>query len=235
MVTGVVLSGGSGTRMGGIDTPKQYLMVGGKPIIMYCLEQFEHHYGVDQIVIVASEDWYSFLEDWNCKCGISKWIGTAPAGRSRQHSVYSGLQYINEKGANDDDIVIIHDAARPCVSDKIIDSCIRGAQVADGAMPVITVKDTVYISRDGCNIYSLLNRDELYAGQAPESFRFGKYYKIHESLSDNEIGYVRGSSEIAYQKGMKIRLVPGEEENYKITTMQDLEKFRMQIEIEGMS
>jgi 2-C-methyl-D-erythritol 4-phosphate cytidylyltransferase len=91
-------------------------------------------------------------------------------------------------------------------------------------MPVIPVKDTIYMSKDGKHIHGLLNRDELFAGQAPESFRFHKYLAIHEKLTDREIGKIRGSSEIACQYGMEIALVEGSEENFKITTMEDLHR-----------
>lgn len=230
MVTALVLAGGSGSRMGVGSVPKQYLLAGGKPVIMYCLEQFQRYEEISDIVIVAEKDWHPFLEEWIRKCGIAKRVGFAAPGRSRQHSIYSGLVYMKQAGAGEEDIVVIHDAARPCVTRRIIEACISGAKEADGAMPVITVKDTVYKSRDGQRIDSLLNRDELFAGQAPESFRFGKYFRLHENMSDQEIGAVRGSSEIAYKNGLDICLVEGSEANYKITTAEDYEKFCLQVE-----
>ncbi|MBQ5347707.1 MAG: 2-C-methyl-D-erythritol 4-phosphate cytidylyltransferase, partial [Ruminococcus sp.] len=130
-----------------------------------------------------------------------------------------------EANAEDTDVVIVHDAARPLVSDKIIKDCIIGAIEDDGAMPVISVKDTIYQSKDGKSIDHLLKRSELFAGQAPESFDFRKYLDIHNSVSDDEIAATAGSSEIAYRHGMKVRLVEGSERNFKITTIEDLETF----------
>ena len=92
-------------------------------------------------------------------------------------------------------------------------------------MPVISVKDTIYQSKDGKSIDHLLKRSELFAGQAPESFDFRKYLDIHNSVSDDEIAATAGSSEIAYRHGMKVRLVEGSERNFKITTIEDLETF----------
>lgn len=223
MNTAIILAGGVGSRMG-VDKPKQYLIVNEKPIIVYCLEIFEKHAEIDKIVIVVSDEWKDYVEENVKQYGISKVCGYAPAGKTRQHSIFNGLKSTQEN-APDTKVCIIHDAARPLVSDKIISDCIVGATEDDGAMPVITVKDTVYQSKDGKSIDHLLKRSELFAGQAPESFDFKKYLDIHNSVSDDEIASTAGSSEIAYRHGMKIRLVEGSERNFKITTVEDLETF----------
>ena len=223
MNTAIILAGGVGSRMG-VDRPKQYLVIDDKPIIVYCLEIFEKHNDIDNIVIVVSDEWKDYVIENVKKYGINKVCGYAPAGRTRQHSIYNGLK-CTETNASETDVVIIHDAARPLVSDKIIKDCIIGAVEDDGAMPVISVKDTIYQSKDGKSIENLLKRSELFAGQAPESFDFKRYLDIHNSVSDDEIAATAGSSEIAYRHGMKIRLVEGSERNFKITTIEDLETF----------
>ncbi len=223
MNTAVILAGGVGSRMG-LDCPKQFLMVQDKPIISYCLDIFQKHRDIDNIVVVVSPQWQEFVEEHNEKYGVDKIRGYAPAGESRQHSIYNGLKRVAEN-CPDTDIVIIHDAARPLVSDEIISECIKGAEEHDGAMPVITVKDTLYQSKDGEQIDCLLKRSELFAGQAPESFRFKRYYQIHNEVTDEEIANTAGSSEIAYRHGMDIRMVKGSERNLKITTIEDLETF----------
>lgn len=223
MNTAIILAGGVGSRMG-VDRPKQYLVIDDKPIIVYCLEIFEKHNDIDNIVIVVSDEWKDYVIENVKKYGINKVCGYAPAGRTRQHSIYNGLK-CTETYAPETDVVIIHDAARPLVSDKIIKDCIIGAVEDDGAMPVISVKDTIYQSKDGKSIENLLKRSELFAGQAPESFDFKRYLDIHNSVSDDEIAATAGSSEIAYRHGMKIRLVEGSERNFKITTIEDLETF----------
>lgn len=223
MNTAIILAGGVGSRMG-LDCPKQFLMVQDKPVISYCFDIFQNHGEIDNIVVVVSEQWQPFVEEHAAKYGVSKIRGYAPAGETRQHSIYNGLKCI-AKNCPGTDIVIIHDAARPLVSDEIISECLKGAEEYDGAMPVISVKDTVYQSADGKTIGCLLKRSELFAGQAPESFKFEKYYRIHNEVTDEEIGSTAGSSEIAYRHGMEIRMVKGSERNLKITTIEDLETF----------
>lgn len=223
MNTAIILAGGVGSRMG-VDRPKQFLMVQDKPIIAYCFDIFQKHCDIDKMVVVVSDEWQQYVVEIAHKYGISKICGYAPAGKTRQHSIYNGLKCI-DKNASDTDIVIVHDAARPLVSDEIISDCIKGATEYDGAMPVITVKDTVYQSADGSKIDRLLKRSELFAGQAPESFKFKKYYQIHNQVTDEEIENTAGSSEIAFRHGMDVRMVKGSERNLKITTVEDLETF----------
>lgn len=223
MNTAIILAGGVGSRMGA-DRPKQFLMVQDKPVISYCFDIFQKHIAIDNIVVVVNDKWKNFVKEYADKYGIDKICGYAPAGETRQHSIYNGLKCV-QKTAAGTDIVIIHDAARPLVSDEIITECIKGATEFDGAMPVISVKDTVYQSKDGKTIDKLLKRSELFAGQAPESFKFEKYLEIHNSVSDEEIGATAGSSEIAYRHGMEITMVKGSERNLKITTVEDLETF----------
>ncbi len=92
-------------------------------------------------------------------------------------------------------------------------------------MPVLKMKDTVYYSADGTRIDSLLERDKILAGQAPEAFAFGLYFKANECLAKEEMLAVCGSSEPAVKAGIPVALVDGEEENFKITTAEDLRRF----------
>ena len=136
------------------------------------------------------------------------------------------LQTLKEEGLENDAIVVIHDAARPFVSEALIRRCMEGCSDADGALPCIPVKDTLYQSKDGRSITSLLKRSEIVAGQAPEAFRFGKYLDAHNRMNREEILQISGSTEIAYKMGLNVRLVKGEEINFKITTQEDLNSFK---------
>ena len=227
----VILSGGKGLRLGN-TTPKQYISVAGKPIITYSLKTFDIHEKIDEIIIVAEAEWQPFIQEWiDCE-NIEKFKGFANAGSSRQHSILNGMKKAYELGAQDNDHVIFHDAARPNVSKKAITDCCDGLDDADGVMPSLPVKDTVYVSTDGRTIQSLLNRDSLYAGQAPESFALGKYYSIQKDMSEEALSKVRGSSEIAFRSGLSVRIVDGDEHNYKITTSADLSKFEKEMKAE---
>lgn len=220
----IILSGGVGSRMGS-DLPKQYMLVDCKPVIYYCLQTFLDVKEIDALIIVVADEWRKYVEETVCKLHPEKPVFYAQPGETRQLSIYSGLKKARVIGAVDDDVVIIHDAARPMVSSNLISTCLEGCGVADGVLPVIPVKDTLYQSKDGHSISSLLNRSELFAGQAPEAFLFGKYYALHEEMPHDEIVKINGSTEIAYKGGLQIKLIKGDEMNFKITTSEDFSNF----------
>lgn len=222
----IILSGGVGTRMG-LDVPKQYYRVAGKPIIQYGMDTIESIQMINGYVIVAAREWHGFILENTVRS--TKFIGFAEPGRNRQLSIYHGLQIL-KKYAQEDDLVLIQDAARPNTTEKLIKRCLSIGLKQDGAMPILRMKDTIYVSHSGRKIDSLLKREELFAGQAPEAFRFGKYLKANEQLLPEEIMKIDGSTEPAVMYGMNISLVNGEESNFKITTIEDLGYFQQQVE-----
>ena len=221
----IILSGGIGSRMRKDGFPKQYIEVEGKPILVYTLEKFQKNDSIDKIIIVAENVWQDKIHEWIQKYQLDKCVDTAPAGKSRQESIYHGLKKCISDQTNEGDIVIIHDGVRPLLSDDLIANCIREAEKHDGCMPVLQVTDTVYQSRDGKKISALLERDFLYAGQAPEALKLKKYYELNSTMTAEQFGEIHGSSEIAYKNGLDIALIPGEDFNFKLTTPADLTRF----------
>ncbi len=228
----VILSGGTGSRMSGLDVPKQYYQVGGRSILSYCAEHVSCLNAMAGYVIVAAETWRDAILDEfadlaaQCPAIREKLYGFADPGENRQESVLHGLYALRDR-TEESDVVLIQDAARPLTSGELIERCLTaaGAQDADGAMPVLPMKDTVYYSADGTRIDSLLEREKILAGQAPEAFVYGKYLRAIERLSREELLKINGSSEPAVMAGMRIALVPGDEGNIKITTAADLKEF----------
>ncbi len=233
----LVLSGGTGTRLGS-DIPKQYIKVGGRMIISYCLETLLKNDNIDYIQIVADKAWQSEIEK---ELANSKFKGFSNPGANRQLSIYNGLTDIS-KYADDDSYVLIHDAARPLLSGELINSCFEAVKRIeddhtsdednshDGVLPVLPMKDTVYMSHNGKTVANLIDRSKIYAGQAPELFVLGKYYEANTKLLSGKIMSINGSTEPAIMAGMDIVMIPGDEDNFKITTKADLEKFKMMIE-----
>lgn len=220
----IILSGGIGSRLG-LDMPKQYYEVNKKPIIRYVIETMEQCQVVDGFVIVAAEEWQEYVRE---QISVpEKFLGYASPGENRQLSIYNGLCALRGI-AKEEDVVLIQDAARPNTSMKLIEQCLDLKNDVDGAMPVLPMKDTVYLSEDGVQVSALLERKKVFAGQAPESFRFGKYLAANEMLLPEKIRSINGSTEPAILAGMHIQMIPGDEKNYKITTEVDLEKFVME-------
>lgn len=215
----LILSGGTGNRLG-TDIPKQYLKIKGKTIISYCLEVFEECKSISAVQIVADASWQKLIKE----SPLTKLKGFSAPGKNRQLSIFNGLEDIRSY-ANKNDIVVIHDAARPLVSKEQIEDVIEAAKMHDGAVPVLPMKDTVYFSEDGKKITSLLNRSSVVAGQAPESFKLEKYYEANRRLLPEQIMKINGSTEPAVLAGFDIAVVQGDERNFKITTRDDLRRF----------
>jgi 2-C-methyl-D-erythritol 4-phosphate cytidylyltransferase len=160
--------------------------------------------------------------------------GYAIPGTNRQTSILNGMQEIirsvDEKvdiaAMNDGDTVLIHDAARPFVTVKLLNECYEALPGHDGVMPVLPMKDTVYLSEDGLAVSELLDRKKVFAGQAPELFYLKPYYEANMALLPDNIHMICGASEPAIIRGMDIVMIPGDEDNFKVTTMGDLNRFK---------
>ena len=225
----LILAGGTGTRLGA-DIPKQYIEIKGRPIIVYGMAPFFNSEKVDAVWIVADAFWQEFIEKQvKIQQNKEKFRGFARPGENRQLSIYSGLQEMQSE-TKPDDLVIIHDAARPCLTDKLLQKCLSAAEGHDGVLPVLPMKDTVYYSEDGVHVSGLLQRSNVLAGQAPEVFRYGKYLEANQALLPEKILQVNGSTEPPVLAGMDIVTIPGDEKNYKVTTQEDLKRFRKEME-----
>lgn len=221
----LILSGGTGLRLGA-DIPKQYIEVGSRPIISYCIETLSRHDRIDGIQIVADRAWQEAIKGWlQTADPCEKFRGFSVPGENRQLSIFHGLQDIKTY-ADDAGYVFIHDAARPLLSFAQITACLDAVKGHDGLMPVLPMKDTVYLSQDGSHVTNLLDRSKIYAGQAPEVFRIGRYYEANQKLLPKRILTINGSTEPAILDHMDIAMIPGDEGNFKITTETDLERFR---------
>lgn len=224
MKIALILSGGTGLRMK-MDIPKQYIKVNDKPIFMYTYETLAKHKEIDGIWVVADKTWRSAIDKWVKEARLfDKLRGFSNPGANRQLSIYNGIKDISEFAAPTD-LVLIHDAARPLISEELISKCFNAMKNCDGVIPTIAMKDTVYLSRDGKKIGSLLNREQIYAGQAPEIFLLGKYLEANKALLPDKIYSINGSTEPAIMAGMNINMIIGDEQNFKITTQNDLQRF----------
>lgn len=225
----ILLSGGTGQRLGG-DIPKQYIKVEGKPIIIYSLETLENSNWIDKIQIVAHNQWIHEIEKWASEYCVDKKIcGYSAPGENRQMSIYNALLDINAF-AKPNDNVFIHDSARPNLDLSTIQASFDALSGYDGVIPVLPMKDTVYLSKEGQQIDALLDRKQVFAGQSPETFIYGKYLKANQRLmASGEILNINGSTEPAILAGMKMHMISGDERNYKITTGDDLDRFKEQI------
>ena len=227
MVIAIILSGGIGSRIG-LDVPKQYFKIKDRMLIDYSLEAVANCDAIDYFCVVAASLWRDKIEERMSKASKSKFVGFANPGDNRQLSIVSGLHLIKDyfdKNGFSADTVLIHDAARPNVTSSMMKEYIDALSGHDGVMPVLSMKDTVYLSENGKKVSELLDRKKIFAGQAPEVFVFDKYLKANEALFPEKIKTINGSTEPAILAGMDVIMVEGSEKNYKITTKDDLDHF----------
>ena len=148
-----------------------------------------------------------------------KFVSPIEGGSTRQESVFKALSFLWNAHIQDDDIILIHDAARPFISQKIIDDNISLCKTFGAANTAIKVVDSLCKSIDGITIYDSVERKHIFQSQTPQTFRFGTIFNAHQ----NAKGDVTDDVQLVASYGFKIAIVEGSSLNFKITTKDDLE------------
>ncbi len=224
MVYAEILAGGNGTRMGNTEMPKQFLMLGEKPIFIHTIEQFLLNSDIDKVILCCPKAWVSHAKDTIEKyIKDSKNVEVVEGGKTRQDTVLKGCEYIlKEYGIKEEDIIITHDAVRPFVTQRIIQDNIEAAKKYKAVDTVITATDTIVESKDGKVISNIPLRKEMYQGQTPQSFNLKLLMDVLENLNEEEKEILTDVCKAFVIKGRKVQIVEGEVYNIKITTLHDL-------------
>lgn len=224
MIYAEILAGGKGTRMGNTEMPKQFLMLGNKPIIIHTIEQFLVNSKIDKIVVCCPEAWMSYMNDLLEKyLKGAEGIFVVKGGSTRNETILNGCYYIRDNfGLNKNDIIITHDAVRPFVNQRIIDDNIDAGKKADAVDTVIPATDTIVESKDGKIISNIPIRSEYYQGQTPQTFKLESLIEVYESLTTAEKDVLTDACKMFVIKDKKVKIVNGELYNIKITASYDL-------------
>jgi 2-C-methyl-D-erythritol 4-phosphate cytidylyltransferase len=218
-VFAVIPAGGKGKR-GGTETPKQYLKFHGKELIVYTLEVFQKNKLVDEIIISAEPSYFSLLEEIKKKFSLTKISKIVEGGKERQDSVYNALKSLN---ANDDDLIAVHDAARPLLPDDILTKAINTAKEKGNALVCLKARDTLLKGEEFVREY--VDRSEMYYVQTPQIFKYGDLMKaMQKAYEKNFIG--TDESMLIKELGIDINIVEGSMLNFKVTTATDIEIFQ---------
>ena len=215
MVSVIVLAGGRGKRMGSA-TSKQYIELNGKPILYYTLKKFIDNKLINKIILVIPEDEIEYCKKEVLERYDLKIDELALGGKERQDSVYNGL-----KKAAGSDIVLIHDGARPFISEKIINQGIKYARIYKAAAPGVMPKDTIKVKDEDDFSKDTPLRSSLVAVQTPQIFDYKMIRECHEKVKEQNI-QVTDDTMVAELFGNKVYLYEGEYTNIKITTPEDL-------------
>jgi len=209
--TGAVIVGaGSSQRMG---RDKVFMPLAGKPLLAWSVDACQSCKLVDQIAIVLNETKLDLAHKLAAERGWSKVLEICAGGKRRQDSVRQGLNELE-----DCDWIIIHDAARPFLTADLIRDGLEAAQTTGAAVAAVPIKDTVKLSSGDMIVSKTLNRQELWAVQTPQVFRFDIIAEAHEQIKDD----VTDDASMVERLGRKVKLYMGTYGNIKITTPEDL-------------
>ena len=212
----VIVAAGTGSRMNmGIN--KQFIKLEGKEIIAYTIEKFYNNSNIEDIVVVVKEDESEFFKKEILDKYNFKNVKIAYGGKERQDSVYNGLKLLDEKC----DVVLIHDGARPFVSDKIIDKSIEEAKEHKAIVVGVPVKDTIKVIYNDKNIVDTPNRSVLWAVQTPQTFYYNILIDAYKDAFKNKF-YGTDDAMLVERIGYKVKMLEGSYNNIKITTQEDL-------------
>ena len=216
-VVAVVPAGGTGKRMGA-GTPKQFLMLDGVPMMLHALRVLERAPGVTEVVLVVpKEERDRALSEVVERYGLKKVLKVVPGGATRQESVRHGLNEVGE----DVEIVVVHDAVRPFITEDRIERSIEAARKHGGAIVAVPMKDTPKQAGPDRLIQRTLDRTELWLAQTPQAFRRALVVEAYRKAA---IAHVHATDDAALVErlGHKVAIVEGSWENIKITTPEDM-------------
>ena len=215
MISAIVLAGGRGKRMN-YHKSKQFIEIKGKPVLVYTLEKFIYNKSIDEVILVLPEDEVDYCKKEVLQKYSLKVDRIVIGGKERQDSVFNALEAMEK--AN---IVLIHDGARPFISEKIIEEGIKYANIYGAAAPGVTPKDTIKIKKEDNISVDTPDRNTLVAVQTPQCFKYDEIYQCHRKIKE-ENAIVTDDTSVVERYGHKVYLYEGDYTNIKITTPEDL-------------
>lgn len=213
----LIASAGSGKRLGkGVEKP--YRILNGQPIIARTLKKFSGFSSIDKIILIVEKAKIKTAKGLIKKFKIKKIFDVVAGGKTRQQSVFNGLKILPREC----DIVLIHDGARPFVSERIVNDVIKCAGVSGAAIAAVKAKDTIKEVDENGFVKKTLDRKKLWQIQTPQGFRrdliLNAYAKNKNCLNEN----ITDDGMLVEKTGKKVKVVEGDYKNIKITTNDDL-------------
>lgn len=214
-VTAIIPCAGQGKRMGG-RVSKQFLEIKDRPLFAYTLEQFQKHAQIDEIVLVTREEDIAHCWQVIHKEGLTKVTRVVAGGKERQDSVYEGLLVLDEET----EWVVIHDGARPLISQATISKVLQAAMENEAAIVGVPAKDTIKLVNPDLTVQMTPPRDQLWHVQTPQVFRKELVMRAYAKAA--ALGWQGTDDASLVEKlGVPVYMVKGEYNNIKITTPED--------------
>lgn len=224
MTIAIILAGGTGQRVG-VDIPKQFLEVDGKPIIVYTLSAFQNHTEIDKIVVVCVKDWEDEVLHYKEAYGLSKISKIIAGGNNSMESIRNGVFGI-EDICDSDDIAIIHDAVRPLISHEVISDCIRVCKENGNGCASIPLQETIVRTEDQISGNINIDRSKIMRVQTPQAYRYDTLLDLYKRATEIGITESIYANTLLLELGGSVFFSKGSYINMKITTSDDIGLFR---------
>jgi len=227
----ILTFGGEGRRFGWIKPKQFYPLKDGKTLLEYVVEKFINFSIFDQIVVTSPKNYLEETREIMLRLQSSLQnigntnIDVISGGESREYSVWNGIEFLKSI-ACENDIVTIHDGARPLISKRIILENIKRCEERGAVVTAINSTDTVSYSENGIEVEEVIERSKIYLHQTPQTFKYGIISNAMKANADR-LGIFSDDASIILGVGGKIYYVNGSRKNIKITTMEDMELFSL--------
>lgn len=223
----VIFAGGIGSRMTGAQRPKQFLMLGGRPIIAHTIQHFQEHPRVSSISVACVKPWIAEMNEIVSGLHLDKVKAIVPGGETGQDSIYNGLCALGALAAppKANDIVLIHDGVRPLIDAETITRCVESVERCGPTAVTARATETVVVG-DGAGVEQILDRTRCRLARAPQGFRYGELMEAHERARAEGFHSAVDSISLVARYGSKVFSVDGPDENIKITTPKDFFAFK---------
>ncbi len=215
-VFAIVPSAGSGRRMNSVNDDKPFLEIDGKPLFIFALLSLDNSKAIDDITVVVKKKYAKLAEEFIEMYGIKKVGRILPGGDTRTQSVQNGLDAIKAKK---DDLVVIHDGARPFLSEEMLKSSIKAAKESGAAVVGMPLTSTIKELDERQFVKGTRDRSKLFEAQTPQVFRYGVIKKAYQDVGDISI---TDDSAVVERAGYKVKVVQGSRRNIKVTVAEDV-------------
>jgi 2-C-methyl-D-erythritol 4-phosphate cytidylyltransferase len=200
---------------------KSFILLEGKPLIVYSLHVFQHHPQITNIIVVMQKDWVQELMPWINRLGLTKIKTIVEGGKERQDSIRNGLDALVSFNPNPEDIVLVHNAANPLLTNELVSECIHAARENKASVAAYRIKDTVKRVQPDGKIIETLKRSELWGMQTPQCIQYALFVRAHAKAQED--GFL-GTDDVQLVEriGIQPLVVDCGYENIKITTQEDI-------------
>lgn len=223
MIFAAILAGGIGSRIG-FDKPKQFIKIGGKPLLIHCVEKFVEVDEIDEIIVSSPKDHINTTRDLISEYfNDSDKIVVIEGGKTRNDTILNSIAYVKDNYDDEDAILITHDGARIFVTPDLIKKSIASVENHDAASAVIPAVDVIFESKEKGKLTDIPLRRNLIHAQTPQSFKIDRFLEIYDTLSDDEIEKLDEAMMLFFLRDADICLFEGDSNNFKITRKIDID------------